>query len=469
MKILSDHIDWARQEFGGATIGDKRLRERLLIIAATLAAKPNESIPQACGDKASAKAAYRFFDNAFVDPEDIGQGHRLSTLERCKAVELVLAAQDTTYLDYDHHPATKGLGPYSTGKAQGLLMHSTLALTPERLPLGLIDRLTWARDPEEEGRRGKRKELPIEFKESYKWLSSLNMTNEAAQHCPNTRFINIGDREADVYDLFLVERHENVDLLVRASWNRAVDHPESYLFAHVESLPLAGTLTLNVPSRKKQPARQAKLELRYGQVSLRPPRHRTGEKLKKVELKAIQVREVDAPKGAEPVHWLLLTTREVQSVEDALTCVKWYSCRWSCELFHFTLKSGCKIEERQLREAARLERCLAVLVVVAWRLLYLTMLGRVLPEESCELVLGRSEWEALCCVVERVGRPPAEPPTLRKANLMIAGLGGFLGRRGDGEPGVKRIWKGLQRLSDFTLMYEAMRAAPPDLSRDRSG
>jgi hypothetical protein len=220
---------WAVTEFADADLNDERRTQRLVEIATVLAQQPGASFPEACGRRARLKATYRFFDNEAVEPEAILASHIEATLDRLAAVPLVLAVQDTTELNWTHHPATQGLGPLSGPEQQGLMVHTTLAITPERVPLGVIDQQVWARDRDEVGKRAKRKTRPIEQKESQKWLTSLEAVIEASQECPQTHFISVGDREADVYDVFLVDRPTNVDLLIRAAWDRRVEHEEKYL------------------------------------------------------------------------------------------------------------------------------------------------------------------------------------------------------------------------------------------------
>jgi hypothetical protein len=461
MTVIPEEESWAAQEFAEAELGDERRTRRLVELAEVLAQKPGASLPGACGSRARLKAAYRFFDNEAIEPQDILQSHVEATISRVARVPVVLAVQDTTELNWTAHPATQDLGPLGGPEQRGLLVHTTLALTPERVPLGLLAQEVWARDPEAVGLRHTRKSRPIEEKESHKWLTSLAAVIEAHQDCPQSHFVSVGDREADVYDLFLVERPAGVDLLVRAAWDRRVEHPEKYLWATVAAQPVVATLTVQVPRRDQQPARTATLTVRFGAVSLRPPIHRQAEKLPKVKVWAVYVVEEHPPAGLPPIEWLLLTTCAVYTVAEAVERVEWYGCRWGIEVWHKVLKSGCRIEARQLETAERLKRCLPLYSVIAWRILYATMLSRAVPEAPCTAVLEPEEWQALYCTLHHTPTPPATPPTLRQAVHWIARLGGFLERRGDGEPGVSVLWKGFQHLTDLTTMYCIMRPALP--------
>jgi hypothetical protein len=240
--------------------------------------------------------------------------------------------QDTTEVDWTAHPTTTGLGPLTHPAHRGLHGHTTLAFTPERVPLGLLAQQVWARDPTTVGQKATRTQRAIADKESHKWLVSLQAVCAARAACPQTRFVSIGDREADVYDLFLVARPPGVELLVRAAWDRRVAHPEGYLWATLATRPAAATRTVQVPRRGEQPPRTATLTVRFGPVTLRPPRHRARERLPVVPIWAVQVLEEQPPAGAEPVEWLLLTTAVVPDVATATTCVDWYGGRWGIEM-----------------------------------------------------------------------------------------------------------------------------------------
>lgn len=449
---------WAWTEFGEANLGDARRTERLVSLATTLGAQPTASLPAACADWAELKAAYRFFDNAAVTPEAVLASHVAATRARLAAVPTILAVQDTTELDYTGHPATKGVGFLNDTKHQGLLVHSTLAFTPERLALGLLAQQVWTR--ETLGQRASRKTRAITEKESHKWLLSLEAVKDAGTRCPETHLVSVGDREADVYDLFLVDRPAGVDLLVRAAWDRRVTDSQEHLWAAVGAAPVAGTAVVAVPRRPEQPARTATLTVRCRAVTLRPPRSRTPEKLPDVPVWAVWVQEEAPPAGTPPIEWLLLTTCPVETAEQALQQVDWYACRWGIEIWHKILKSGCQIEARQLESRERLQRCLTLYSVIAWRVLYATVLARTVPEMPCTALLETAEWEALYCTLHRTPTPPQTPPSLHQAVRWIAQLGGFLARTRDGEPGVTTLWKGFQHLVDLTTMYRIMKPPP---------
>jgi len=461
MGTLPDDATWAVTEFAEAELGDLRRTQRVVELATVLAQRPGASLPEACGDRAMRKAAYRFFDNTAIAPQNLLDSHVDATLTRLAPVPLVLAVQETTALDWTTHPATTGLGPLGHPAHRGLHVHTPLAFTPERVPLGLLAQQVWARAPHDVGKRATRKQRPIAEKESRKWLTRLEAVLAARVECPQTRLVSVGDREAEVYELFALERPAGVDLLIRAAWDRCVTQLEHYVWATVAARPVAATYTVQVPRRGAQPPRTATLAVRWGPLTLCPPCHRQRERLPTVPLWAVQAREEAPPAGTDPIEWRLLTTCAVHTTAEALTRVDWYACRWGVEVWHSIWQSGCRIEARPLETAERLQRCLPLSSGIAWRIFSATMLSRAVPDGPCTALLDLEEWQALYCAIHRTPTPPATPPPLRQAVHWIAQLGGFLARRGDGEPGATVLWKGFQHLTDLTSMYCIMRPVAP--------
>src|SRR6266850_950913 len=326
MSLVVTDTNWAVHEFADADLGDERRTTRLVELAYALGQHPTAALPEACGTGSMLKAAYRFFVHDGIAPQDILQSHVEATYTRVGAVPVVLAVQDTTEANWTNLHVTEGLGPLGQTACRGLLVHTTLAITPERVPLGLLAQQVWARDPNDVGKRARRKHLPMSQKESQKWLHSLDAVYTAHDCCPTTRLVSVGDREADVYDVLAAPRPAGVELLIRASWNRCVNAPQRYVWDTVAAQPVAAQLCLHVPRRGPQPAREATLALRYCPVTLRPPQHRKAEGLPVVTLWAVQVCEVTPPAEAEPIEWLLLTTVAVETVDDAIERVQWYSC-----------------------------------------------------------------------------------------------------------------------------------------------
>jgi hypothetical protein len=441
---------WSSLELSHVDLGDLRLNRRLVKLVDDLLNAPEASVPQASGDWAATKAAYRLWDNPRVNPRDIHAAHRQSTLERLPdhAAETLLAIQDTTSFDFTDHPETTGLGYLAHSKRSGLWLHSTLAVTGSGVPLGLIDQRTWTRDPADLGKRAQRNRKETADKESQRWLDSLAATETAL---PDGRAVlTVADREADFYDLFAAPRRPGSDLLIRAKPRRRVRHLERLLGAAVRSNSSAGTMTVELRRGDDRPPRQAKLTIRFAALEIAPPStHPRRKELPHLRLTAILAEEEKPPDGQKPVCWWLLTTLTIATLADAERAVRWYATRWLIERYHYVLKSGCRVEKLQLETASRLERALATYAVVAWRLLWLTYEARRHPEASCEGVLPREHWQVLHRVVQKTDKAPVKAPRLRDAVRQIARLGGFLARKGDGEPGVKTIWRGLRRLEDL--------------------
>ncbi|WP_316157824.1 IS4 family transposase [Cupriavidus sp. BIC8F] len=457
MAIGNDTEDWASEEFAAANLGDARLSYRLVALARQLSASPHTSLPQALSP-AELKAAYRFFDNDQVDTDGVLAPHIAQTLHRMEQIPVVLAIQDTTEFNLTHLPATEGLGRGNGGNERGFLMHSLLAVSPEGLPLGVLGMKTWARPEGTEGSAARRKSRPIHEKESIKWIEGLAHLSALKSRCEHTQLIGIGDRESDVYELFAAQRADGVDWLVRAAWNRCARHPQRYLWQAVLDTPAAGQTELQVPARGTRPQRTARLTLRYACVRLRPPQTRT--RLPELDVFAVHVIEDEPPANIEPIEWMLLTSVPTHSPAQALERLQWYARRWTIETWHRVLKSGCRIEARQFGTLERFVRATSLFAVIAWRILYTTLLARLDGDLPCEVVLQPVEWQALYCRVHRTTRPPDTVPSLHQAIRWIATLGGYLNRRHDPPPGATVIWRGFLVLHEITEMFRIFNSGP---------
>ena len=449
-------VHWTEEEFGTVRLYDNRLKERLYGIAQDFYSSPLANIPEASGSRARTMGAYRLFQNPKVTMDIVLTAHTEATIERIKQHPVVLAPQDTTTLSYSTHPMTEGLGPINTkdDKALGLMLHDTMAFTPEGTPLGILDAQCWARDSQDRGKRYRRHDLPIEQKESMKWLRSFQKVAQIQKLCPNTMLISIGDRESDIYELFEEACRDPAGpkLLVRAERTRNRTVEQEHLWDFMARQAVAGSLKIQVPRSGSRKARDAWIDIRFSKVTLTPPKRRSGAAC--VQAWAVHVLEQADETDDQPVlEWMLLTTVEVKTFADAQQRVEWYSGRWGIELYHRTLKSGCRIKDRQLGTADRLATCLGIDMVVAWRIYHLTMLGRETPEVPCSVFFQDVEWKALCCFVNKTPVAPEKPPLLREAIFMIGKLGGHLGRKSDGFPGIQILWRGLQRLHMVTEMY----------------
>src|SRR5487761_2520016 len=265
---------WVHREFGGVELGDRRLQTRLFDVAEAFFARPQAAIPEACGSHAAAKAAYRFFDNDQVSMDALLEPHHQATIARMRQETLVLVAQDTTSLNYTLHKEMQDIGPISSklDGPQGLLVHTALAFSAQGLPLGILDMACWARDPAEFGKRRQCNNKPIEEKESGKWRRPLQPLAAAAAQCPGSRIVVLADREADVYEYMLDAQQKRLELVVRVrEKKRGLQDEIHQLWPHVLLHPVAGTVELHVPRRGKQPARSARMELRFAAVTLKPP------------------------------------------------------------------------------------------------------------------------------------------------------------------------------------------------------
>ena len=461
VRNIADEQSWAATEFGSVDLGDERLTARVVTIAQDFFSKPTVNIPQACGDRAKTKAVYRLCSNSKATMTNLLSGHVEATLSRCTNESRVFAIQDTTTLNYSTHLMTEDLGPIGSFGAQatlGLLLHSTFMLSGGDTPLGLLDAQCWARSSDQEsyGKSESRYNLPIEDKESFKWIKGFRAVVEAGHRAPNTEFVVMGDREADVFELFDEHRKsapKNVHLLIRACHPRKIrldSGEDGYLWDYVSAQPSQGEMLVQVPRRGNRAARQAKLELRCSEVTVLPPDKLRGKQYEPIRLYAIAAQEVSAPEGVEALKWLLLSTMPINTVEEASEKVTWYTKRWQIEVFHRTLKSGCRIENRQLCSAHSIQAALSIDIVVAWRIFHLAKLGREVPDAPCTIFFEECEWKALMCFVNKTPIPPKEPPSLKDALIKVATLGGFLGRKRDGMPGTQTLWRGLERLSDIS-------------------
>jgi hypothetical protein len=450
---------WAPRELWGADLGDPRRFQRLVSVLEDFYAKPNASVPQACYQSwGRLKGAYRLLGNDDVSLRAILAPHYASTAERMTNEPVVLAVQDTTSLNYSTHAATAGLGTIASEAdgALGLEVHDTLAFTPGGVPLGLLDVQVWARARAEFGKKHTRRQRPIEAKESYKWLASFQAAAHAQRLCPHTRVVSVGDREADVFELFELARAraDHPALLVRATADRRVRSAgaSGLLWKVVESQKQTDVREVHVPRTAERPARHARLTVRFCAVELRPPRNGPGGR-QPLPIWAVLAREEHPPTGVEPLEWMLLTTMEVRTCAQAMEKIDWYVRRWGIEVYHRTLKSGCLIEERQFGTATGLTNCLAVDLIVAWRILYMTRLGREVPELPCTAVFTEDDWQSLHKVTHPHRPLPIQPPSLAECIRMLAKLGGHIARNSDGPPGVESLWVGLMRLSDISMCW----------------
>ena len=446
-------------ELNGLDVGDKRLTKRSIQVLEALGSAPQESIPAACGGWSETKAAYRLFDNKKITAQAVLEPHYQCTMERMKAHPVVLCVQDTSELDYTGKNDIQGLGPLNYESRQGLYIHPTLAVTPDKLCLGILDSWNWSR---EKGSLAEKKDStrPIEEKESVRWLEGYQRVCEQQHNLPDTQLIYSGDREGDIYEIFQeydrqAEQGKAADWLIRGQHDRLL-HNESHLLAAVEKTDSLGQIEFDLPPGRQRQSRHVTQHLYRCRVTLKGV-YRKGGRLQNVDVTVILAREANPPSGEKAIEWFLLTNQDIKGFEAVAKRIQWYLCRWQIEIFFKILKSGCKIEKLQLEKMERLEPALSFYMIIAWRVLYLTLLGRTCPDIPCDVVLETEEWQAVY-IVSRRQPPPKTPPGLNEMIRMIAAYGGFLNRKSDGEPGVQTLWIGLQRARDFTLAIEVQKS-----------
>lgn len=449
-------------EFGEADFKDRRLTERLIRIGRNFKERVTANIPEASRSEAEAKATYRFFENPKVKEDEILKPHFEASLRRAKGEQVVLAIQDTTSFNYSTHDETEGLGPIASSQnnsPMGILLHSTLLLNDAGTPLGLIDAQFWVRDLEQMGRSRQRYAEPIESKESAKWLKSYQAASLARRRLETTTVVSVGDREADIYELFLdaKKRPGGAELLVRALHRdrrlEVEDGQPTHLRDFLRSKEPVESLELKLTSKKLGGPRKATVELRFAPVRLRPPSDKRQFK-DSIDLWGILVSEAGEERSeAQRVEWILLSTLPVTTVEECREKVRWYTLRWQIEVYHRALKSGCNVESRQLRSATNLRKCIAVDLVMAYHVFNMTKLARESPDALCTIAFEEMQWKALVAWRDQNGREPTTPPSIREAVRLTARLGGFLGRKCDGEPGNTTLWRGLQHLEDMAAAF----------------
>ena len=452
MAAITKDEGWGAREFSGISVGDKRLGERIKKIAEQMGARPQASINHACGDWADAKAAYRLFDNEKIKSTEILRPHRQRVIERMVGQEQVLVIQDTTDLNYTKHKKTKGLGSIGgVEETAGLIVHTAMVATTEGLPLGVLCQQVWGREEREEIRvEGEHKNQPVEEKESQKWIDPILIAEESFPE--EVKAVMVSDRESDVFEFLLSAKKHGVSFAIRANQDRRLYDSPKRLWSELEGQTAKGRFTVEVAAKDKMAAREAELTVRFSTVTLRPPQRlerNRPDNWRPITVQAILAREEHPPEGVEPLEWMLLTDLPVKNIEDAFEKLRWYRLRWLIELYHKVLKSGLHIEECRLQTRERLQRYIALRAVIGWRLLWLSYINRQNPTDECSIVLSEPEWQALYCTIHKTTILPDKAPTVREVVRWIAKLGGFLGRKSDGEPGIIVLWRGWQRLSDI--------------------
>ena len=445
---LVDPAQWAQIQFGLAQLGDKRRNKRLVNIAQHLASNPGGTLPKALPDRAELKAAYRFFGQRGVTFDQVLDPHVQKTRDACRQAGEYLLIEDTTCLDYSSHRATENLGVIGDGGGRGFDLHSTLAVrieawTAEQRPqgrvVGLFDQQCRTPRPAPKGET--RSQLLRRPRKSQLWASAFKTAGCAPQGC---QWVYVADRESDCYEPLQLCQQHKVDFVVRSCQNRILDQKAGYLDEALAKAPVLGRSTIELRARPGVPARTAIVEIRSTRVDLKGPYRPGGSQPALKDIGVIEVTEVELPQTVkEPLHWVLLTSLPCATFEESKRVVGRYTARWWIEEYHKALKSGVGVEDSQLGRADRLEVLIAVLAVVALRLLGTKMLARSRPD-SYEAAESFGP-EMLTVLEKKLGLLNPQW-TNQNVIIAIARLGGFLARKHDGMPGWQTIWRGWQRL-----------------------
>lgn len=454
---------WVDAELAGSAFADERLGKRLRVLLEQMGGAVGESLPMACQDWAATKAAYRFFANDRVSEAEILAGHFQATRDRFVAHDgPVLVLQDTTEFTFQRESSeavgfTKRVnsGKDKAGRTRvhtvcGLLMHASLVVTHDGLPLGLAAAKFWTRKKfkgtAELKKRINLTRVPIEEKESARWLESMRQSTALLGKA--TRCVHVGDRESDIYELFCTAVDLGTRFLVRACVDRLAGAGDHTIADEMAEQIVQGIHYIDLRDANGD-ADIAAVEIKYRRILVQPPIGKQ-KRYPPHLLTVIHAIERGKPIGRPPIAWKLITNVPVDTPEEAIEKLQWYAMRWKIETFHKILKSGCRTEEAKLRTAERLVNLIAVFCILSWRIFWLTMLNREAPKAPATLVLTATESAVLDAIAKRRGRAPPRRATVTDSLVAIARLGGYLARANDPPPGNKVIWRGLAKLADIT-------------------
>ena len=451
-------MTWAEEEMAAVDLGDQRLNRRAATLLDTMSMKPDSSIPTKTKGLAEMTAAYRFFDNPEVDEQKLLEPHYQRTQERMREESVVLCIEDTTQLDYTTQVATTGLGPLYRSFQRGMFLHPMLAVTPSRVCLGILGAKFYVRDipddeekgPEEEKSERKRKaDRLIEEKESFRWLDGYRHMNELAKATSST-LIYCADRESDIDELLTASQRQPGKLLIRARHDRRLDEDER-MWNSVWESPILGYQEFDMEARPGRRARKVRQTLRSKSVTFPPNKKRENP----ITVTVVIAHEENPPEGEEAVSWTQITTLDVMTVDDVKKVVEYYRCRWEIECYFKVLKSGCAVEKLQLQTVKRLKAAVALYMIVAQRIMWMTKAGRETPDIPCDAFFDDEEWKT-AYTYDTGKPPPKKAPRLLEIIIMVAKKGGFIGRKGDGFPGPKTLWQGLSDIRIYLCIHRRM-------------
>jgi hypothetical protein len=437
------------KDFPHLDFGDSRRDQRFVTLVDNISRQPGSSLPKQSDNWYETKAAYNFFKNEDVTLDGLKQTVSAFGVSQVKDFSQLLIVHDITNINFSLSGA-EGLGYLDHGVGEGVLCYNSVAVSTEGLPLALMYQNTWVRPEETMGKARNRKTANFEDKESYQWYEGIKTINE--QLGQNVQKIHIADRQADIYELFFNAYESQTDLLIRAHFNRKLSNG-SALWNDISQREVQGKISLTIPDAAGKNKQQIEASVQYGKVEiLRPATSKN--KYQSVELTAIQVTQTGGKAGEDLLQWRLLTTLEVSSLTDVLKYIKWYTLRWLIERFHYVLKSGTKIEDLQLKQASSLQKAISIYSLAAFRIMQLVYESRQHPTVSCEFLLTKNQWQTLYMLIHKTNNLPTHPPDLQQAVTWIGRLGGHLGRKSDGPPGMKTVWLGYQQLVVAATIYE---------------
>lgn len=478
---------WAKQELQDIDLGDKRLNRRARIIA-TQFAKIGESCPDAANGPTTKNldALYRFARNEKVNPDTVLQPHFDSTIARTADHSIVHLVQDTSEIELTKpERQVQGAGPLSCNSRRGFYIHPLVAYDDKGIPLGLVAHHQWVREEIDESRsrqerKKERRSLPIEDKESSRWLTMIQRGKEIAAQNPDTHYIGLADSESDINEVLSEAscKPDNYDLLVRGYHKRTIVDCEidgerracgtleealSQAPVRLGSKAHVSARVAKIPGetrgrRASRESREAKLEIRAMTVRLRT-KHASSttcdasDSDEPMTLSVVEVRELEAPEGAEPIHWILLTTLPVETTEQIVQVIESYKLRWQIEIYFFVLKSGMRIEKMKYRNIDRYLNASALLLIAAWRVQQTTQAGRHDSEASCEKYFTADEWQSVWLISHEGDTLPACPPAMGEFLHLVATLGGYINRKQQGPPGCRTVWRGIRRLETLSQAY----------------
>ena len=421
--------EWAKTQFEGLNLGDKRLNKRAQLIAGNMMRKPSASINMQSENWSESKGAYRFFDSEKVSFQELIKPHTESVKFKANSLELVLAIQDTCYISYGHHPSVTDLGHIGAEETSGVILHNTLAVNPSSnhpSVIGVLDQ--WIHN---------RKDMKDDdWTETKLWQEASSRINIDVT---KTKVVEVMDREGAVFDIMKHSLSLGHEFLIRTKSNKYVRSPfRRQIIEAGSKVTVVGHIEIEVQKKEGQKKRKAKLEVKYLSIEVPGP---PGRKDESINCNLVQVVEVNPPKNQEPLSWYLLTSVEVNSLEDALKVIEWYKYRWIIEEYHKCIKTGCNVQSKQLRSSFRIENYLGIAGIIAVKLLKIRDLMRTNPDELASKVVDQLSLK----IIKNYHKTDKEL-TIKEFYILVAKMGGFLNRKSDGDPGWQTLWKGQLQL-----------------------